>query len=296
MRALSQEAHTGLEALRAATALLQRVRNTHPTAGLFEAADLQWWWRTPRSTDHLGQLFWVDDMGRPEAAMIATDWGSRIGLDPVFLPGAEPAWVAHVLAAGLAHARSAGYDTVETEVNRADHVLRDELLRRGFTIKGDGVLEAWLAAAARPPVSPLHDGYELRSRRDTPERPHHMIGRSGPLVQARLQQTSLYRADLDLCVVDQHGAPAAYGLFWFDPATATGLVEPMRTENDHQQRGLARHVLTAGVDLLAAAGAERIKICFEPENVAAAGLYQSVGFEPSHRTELFVGPTGAPAA
>ena len=47
------------------------------------------------------------------------------------------------------------------------------------------------------------------------------------------------------------GGVAAYGLFWFDPATATGLVEPMRTEDDHQRRGLARHVLTAGVDLLA---------------------------------------------
>jgi len=38
--------------LEAVTALLQRVRSAHPTAGLYEAADLQWWWRTPRSTDN----------------------------------------------------------------------------------------------------------------------------------------------------------------------------------------------------------------------------------------------------
>ena len=38
--------------LAAVTELLQRIRGAHPTKGLFEAADLQWWWRAPRSTDH----------------------------------------------------------------------------------------------------------------------------------------------------------------------------------------------------------------------------------------------------
>lgn len=38
----------------------------------------------------------------------------------------------------------------------------------------------------------------------------------------------------------------------------------MRTEDDHQRRGLARHVLTTGIGRLAESGAERIKICFEP--------------------------------
>ena len=62
--------------LQAVTTLLQRVRAAHPTAGVFEAADFQWWWRSPRSTDALPQLFWFDDSGLPEAAVIATDWGS----------------------------------------------------------------------------------------------------------------------------------------------------------------------------------------------------------------------------
>ena len=78
-----------------------------------------------------------------------------------------------------------------------------------------------------------------------------------------------------------------YGLFWFDPATATGLVEPMGTEDDHQRRGLARHLLTAGIDLLAEAGAVRIKIVFEPDNLASRGLYLSVGFEPVKETAVF---------
>jgi ribosomal protein S18 acetylase RimI-like enzyme len=60
----------------------------------------------------------------------------------------------------------------------------------------------------------------------------------------------------------------------------------MRTEDDHQRRGLARHLLTAGIDLLAEAGAVRIKIVFRPENPAARGLYLSVGFEPVKQTAV----------
>jgi RimJ/RimL family protein N-acetyltransferase len=107
-----------------------------------------------------------------------------------------------------------------------------------------------------------------------------MIDRSGSDVEERLSQTSLYRPDLDLVVLDGDDRGAAYGLFWFDPETATGLVEPMRTEDDHQRRGLSIHILTAGIDLLAEAGAMRIKIGFEPDNHASRGLYLSAGFHP----------------
>lgn len=78
--------------------------------------------------------------------------------------------------------------------------------------------------------------------------------------------------------------------------TDTGLVEPMRTDDAHQRRGLARHILTTGIDLLARAGATRIKICHERDNPASEHLYLGVGFEPDRRTGTFSGPTRAPAA
>ncbi len=123
-----------------------------------------------------------------------------------------------------------------------------------------------------------------------------MIKRNGPDVEARLRQTSLYRPDLDLVVLDRDDNPAASGLFWYDPETATGLVEPMRTEDDHQRRGLARHVLTTGIDRVAEAGAARIKICFEPDNPASRGLYLSVGFEPVTQTDVLARRASAPAS
>ena len=299
MGTMPEQHRVGVDYLEAATALLQRVRNAHPTGGLYEAADLQWWWRNSRSTDELPQLFWFDDRGHPEAAVLAIDWGDgssavydEATLAPIVMPDATPDWVAHVVERGLAHAGESGIGAVELEVDRADDVMRDVLLDQGFFIKESGLAEAWLAADDRPEISPIHDDYRLSARSATTQRPHHMSKRSGPGVEERLLQTSLYRSDLDLLIVDRNDNDAAYGLFWYDPETATGLVEPMRTEDDHQRRGLARHIITSGINRLADAGAERIKICYEPDNLAASLLYLSVGFEPVKQTDVFSGRAG----
>ena len=284
-----EERRVGLDYVEATTTLLQRIRGAHLTKGLYEAADIQWWWARPRPTDSLDQLFWFDDLGRPEAAVIITDWEDRVALDPMFMPDATAEWVAHVVERGLAHARESGFDMVELEVSQANVVLRNVMLGHGFFVIEEGFLiEAWMSADARPEVSSLHEGYRLTTRRDTMDRPHHNE-RNGPDPAQRLLQTSLYRTDLDLLVLDGDDNAAAYGLFWYDPETATGLVEPMRTAEDHQQKGLARHILTAGVDLLARAGAEHIKIVYEPDNPASGHLYRSVGFETVTQTDAFSG-------
>jgi len=281
---MQERSRHGLAGLEAATALLRRTRSAHPVRGLYEAADLQWWWRSPRSTDSIPQLFWFDHLGRPEAAVIITDWGTRIALDPIVMPTASAGQLAHVIERGLSHARDCGFGVVELEVDCSDEPLRDVLFGHGFTVKGDGLVETWLAARARPEISQLCAGYRLCSRVDTMRLPHHMSRRNGPDVSRRLQQTSLYRPDLDLLILDHNDKHAAHGLFWYDPVTRTGLVEPMRTEDCHQRRGLAHHILTTGIDRLARAGAARVKICFEVDNAAARGLYESVGFVAVKRT------------
>ena len=295
MRALREDHRTGLRCLEDVTTLLQRIRGAHPTAGLYEAADLQWWWaQRPRSTDNAAQLFWFDHLGRPEAAVIATEMGPRIQLDPIVMPDASPEWAAEVVERGLACASKFGIETVALEVDPADAVLRQVLADHDFVVEEEGLVETWLVSSARPAISPLPNGYRLSSRLETVQRPHHMIStaRNIPDPEPRLRQTSLYRPDLDLVVHDSKGDVAAYGLFWFDPQTATGLVEPMRTEDAHQRQGLARHLLTTGIARLADAGAERIKICFEPGNPASSRLYLSVGFQPDRQTVVYAGRTG----
>jgi GNAT superfamily N-acetyltransferase len=276
------------------TTLLQRVRSAHPTHGSYQAAELQWWWSVPRSTDDFGQLFWLDDLGRPEAAFIVTDFGdgsSALYEDPtlvvVYMPDADPSWVRPLVARGLTHLDDHGISAVELEVDRADDVMLDVLSGHGFTRKGDGMRECWMEAGSRPRISPLPGGYRLLSRSDTSERPHHMAHPRRPDVERRLWQTSLYRSDLDLLILDESDEVAAHGLFWHDPVTATGVVEPMRTLEDHRRRGLARHLLTTGVERLAEAGAERISIAYRPDNPAAGHLYRSVGFEPHRQTDVW---------
>lgn len=295
MLRLSEQSRVGVDALATVTTLLQRARSAHRTDGLYEAADVQWWWaQGPRLIDSSPQLFWFDDIGRPEAAVITTGWSDGVQLDPILLPDAAPDLVARVVERGLDQARASGFGTVQLEVDRADHLLREALSRRGFEIAGTGWAETWLDADARPGLSPLPAQYRLGCRLDTKPRPHHLTERNGAAVERRLLQTSLYRPDLDLVVLDRNDHVAACGLFWFDPTTSTGMVEPLRTEDDHQRRGLARHVLTAGIELLSAAGAERIKICFELSNPASSRLYPSVGFEPVKQTDVFAGPTTSP--
>lgn len=61
-------------------------------------------------------------------------------------------------------------------------------------------------------------------------------------------------------------------LGWFDPVTSVGFVEPMRTEEDHQRRGPARHLSLSGRERLAALGAVRLKVNYEIGNRGAERL------------------------
>lgn len=296
MASPTETTRSGLDYLELVTVLLDRIRRSHPTSCLFDAAEVQWWWaQSRRITDDFAQLFWIDGEGRPEAAVIATSFGDSTQLDPLVLPDAVGAWRQEVMHRGLEHAHEGGFDSVVLEVDRNDEFLRQVLFERGFSVVEDGLVESWMAADSRPPISPLPGDYELVDRATATTRPHHMISeRRGHInPEPRLVQTSLYRPELDLAVYDSEGGVAGYGLFWFNPNTEVGVVEPMRTEDEHQQRGIARHLLTSGIDRLAAAGAKRIKVAFEPANEASKHLYMNAGFQPHRENDLFAGPTEA---
>jgi predicted N-acetyltransferase YhbS len=265
------------------TALLQRARKEHPTKGLWEAADRQWWWRTPRSTDDQPKPFWYDERG-PVAAAVTNEWSSATWLDLITLPSMKVSLIREVFERG--QALTADLPSFEMLVDDDDEALIGLLGDAGF--RGEsGDVTAWMGAATPPDVNMLADGYSLHSRAGNASTVHHFAQRNGPEVENRLRQTSLYRPDLDLFVVDHHGEVVAYGLFWNDPATGVGLVEPMRTEQPHQGRGLARHVLTTGIHKLVAAGSERIKVSYEADNPPAVALYLGAGFEPTMTCSLW---------
>lgn len=280
---MRRELLAGLERLDATTTVLQRARLVDPFAGMWEAADVQWWWRHRRVTDDVALPVWFDDVG-PVAAAGLTAWGDTWQADVFVVPSIvepEEVWTAAMDAAAAAQSAQ----PLRVLVRENDAHLVELAVRSGFTLTDELSGTTWVDAGDRAPVADV-DGFTVVDRATRSDPPHPMVGRNGEQVEARLRQCSLYDPALDLAVEAGDGAVAGYALFWFDPATGVGLVEPMRVEDDHHRRGLGRMLLTDGLDRLARKGATRLKVGFESD--AARGLYLGSGFVQTSVDRLLV--------
>ncbi|GAA5155921.1 hypothetical protein GCM10023340_42410 [Nocardioides marinquilinus] len=281
---------TGREALDLTTRLLQRVRLAHPTAGVWEAADVQWWSRKPMASDGVARPFWLDDDG-PVAGVVLTAWReSAWQVDPVVVPGAGVD-VAAVWARAVELARQHSPGTFEVPVDDADTAAVALATDAGL-VAGSRDSTGWLDAADRLPVVPPPAGFRLVDRVGRDDVPHPMVARNGDDVARRLAGLSLYDPALDLAVKTDDGRVAGYTLLWHDERTGVGLVEPVRVEDDFARRGLGRAMLTAGIDRLAARGVRRVKVSYGSE--AAGALYRGVGFTPTSTSTWFGPPTDEP--
>jgi GNAT superfamily N-acetyltransferase len=281
---LTEVRPTGTDYLDLVTRLLQQARRREPDGGLWEAADQQWWWRIDQRDEPTLQAFWCDGSD-PQVGAAFTRWPRVLGVD---LLGADATVTAQLdrLTAWLGERLTAldpGAVEMALRVDDTPRIASVEAL--GFTATGEVFRTGWLASEHRPAVPPLPAGYRLVSYEGGP---HPMVARNGEHVAARLAQCSLYRPDCDLAIRDSSGACAAYALFWPDPVTGVGLVEPMRVEDAHQGRGLGRVLLAAGLDRLAAAGATRLKVTFEVANSPAVRLYTGAGFVPAFASTSYV--------
>jgi GNAT superfamily N-acetyltransferase len=275
---------SGLEYLALATELLQRARREDAEAGVWEAADLQWWWRTQRPSDAIEQLFWIDDDG-PVAGVVLTDWGRAWGCDPIVVPGVSSVSLHTVWARAVEDIDALGLEAVEVLARDDDSELRSLLAGAGFVADDYQSGITWMNAEDRRDVTALPEGFRLVDRAQETTRPHPMRRRSGEEVEDRLLQCSLYDPGLDLAVETVDGQAAGYALFWFDPVTEVGLVEPMRVEDAYQRRGLARAMLTVGLDRLAKRGARRLKVGYATD--VARGLYVGAGFRVTSTSSSF---------
>ncbi|MEP7115640.1 MAG: GNAT family N-acetyltransferase [Ilumatobacteraceae bacterium] len=279
----------GFEYLAAVTGLLQRIRLDSADGGLWEAADIQWAWRRDQHVDPAMATFWTDASGIDVAAVVIMDWGDRLGCE-LLVPPEISEWRPAMWRVALDRLESMRSHAAEVSVRDDDTTGIDLVTADGFVADGETAVSCWLEASQAPPVSDLAPGYRLLSRADAPASPHHMISRNGDLVAERLLECSLYNPAFDLYVESPEGSVAAYGLFWPDPVTGVGLVEPMRTEDAHQNRGVARHVLTAGLSRLAAAGSSRFKITFMDSNPTSKHVYLSSGFVPNDKSRVYLRP------
>lgn len=272
---------SGLDAQELATRLLQRTRSADPDRGLWEAADVQWWWRRPSASDDVEQPFWLDDDG-PVAGILLT--GDRTGcqVDPIVVPGAFD--LDTTFAAALEAGRRYSPGGFDIPVGDDDTALLPLARGAGLTA-GYTDSTAWLHTRDVGAVRPVADGFVLVDRTQRADAAHPMRKRNGERVAERLEQCSLYDPELDLWVESADGRSAGFALFWADPVTRVGLVEPVRVEDEFQRRGLASALVSEGVARLAARGMERVKVSFGSD--IAGATYQGVGFRPVSTTTWY---------
>jgi predicted N-acetyltransferase YhbS len=282
--AVQREFLRGLERLNATSTVLQRARVADPLRGFWEAADVQWWWGRPRATDGLALPVWFDESGPVAAAgLIGSEgaWQVDVFSAPSIV-SVEEIWVATLEAA-----REYCSHALELLVNEGDAPLVELALQSGFTMTDELSGTTWMDASDRPAIEQVA-GFAIVDRLTRSDRPHPMIARNGETIEQRLQQCSLYDPTLDLTVEDSEGNVAGYANFWFDDATLVGMLEPMRVLEAYQRRGLARMLLTSGLDRLARKGARRLKVGFA--TATAGSLYLGAGFVQTSVDRLLTRP------
>ncbi len=179
---------------------------------------------------------------------------------------------------------------LEILVRDEDETLIELLGRAGFRQEQLDAT-AWMDAIEAPDVTTLAEGYSLQRRANTgsPDHPYEWMT---PEVEHRLSGTSLYPPDLDMTVIDEQGEGAAHALFWSDPSTRVGPIEPMGTAESHRGKGLARHLLAAGIRALIEAGSVRIKVSCHLDNEPAAAPCLGAGFQPTMTSSIWTPPEG----
>jgi GNAT superfamily N-acetyltransferase len=95
-----------------------------------------------------------------------------------------------------------------------------------------------------------------------------------------------FRRDLDFVAVAPDGSFAAYAGVPYDADNRLGIFEPVCTHPDHQRKGLARSLMTAGLRRLWEIGALRAMVG-TGDMVAANGLYTAMGFTEAYKSYVW---------
>jgi len=146
-----------LDYLALATKLLRRARLADEQAGLWEVADLQWWWRTPRRSDTIDQVFWIDDAG-PVAGVVLTDWNRTWGCDPIVVAGVSTVPLTTVWRRAVEAIVDLRLVAVEVLVRDDDVELPGLLAAAGFVADDERSGITWMDAKDRPALAALPEG------------------------------------------------------------------------------------------------------------------------------------------
>jgi len=100
---------------------------------------------------------------------------------------------------------------------------------------------------------------------------------------ARFMRMPGYDRDLDVVAVAPDGTIAAYVNGWLDPVNKIGDFGPVGAREAYRRQGLTRAVLLEALLRMKARGMDRVCVSPGEGNVAALGLYESIGFRIVNR-------------
>jgi len=175
---------------------------------------------------------------------------------------------------------------IEVQAFESDQSRTELLARRGY-VQGDLSYVFRLRNLAEPidAVSICAD-YHVRSltgERDIDRRVevHRSAFHPSRMTKSKyraVMRSPTYRLDLDLVAEHCYGEFAAFCIVWFDEANKLGVFEPVGCHSEHRRRGLARAVMTRGLEDLKKLGAKTAIVGSHHDNVASNHLYESLGF------------------
>lgn len=215
------------------------------------------------------------------------------------------AWAAGLLAelrAGDAE-RWKGPMMVGTRIDNAERIafLEEHGFHRGEYVEVNmlrSLEEAWppeaLPREATPPPA-LPSGFHVRAlsgdasevldRAAAHREVWHpwTVGEVTDEQYARFMRMPGYDCDLDVVAVAPDGTIAAYVNGWLDPVNKIGDLGPVGARVAYRRQGLTRAVLLECLRRMKARGMNRACVSTGEDNVAARGLYESIGFRIVNR-------------
>lgn len=268
--------------LKKVTDFMIACRREDPLGGMWDAGDLQWWWRENLYGDPENQMFFEDHDGKT-VGVILTSKEYRC-LDYEILPhlGQEKSaqeifeWGLSRLC-NLADNDSSGV----TLMIRHDHERFREMAEcEGFVPTDATYVQTALELATPPAPVQLSEGYAVRSIRpkDLTEEKPPVLCITAEMFR-RIRQSSLYNGDMHLVVALPDGRAAAECICWVDRVNGIGIFEPVRTHDQYQRRGLGRALMTEGLQRMTVCGVRLAKVSYAATNESAAALYvNTMGF------------------
>ncbi len=186
-----------------------------------------------------------------------------------------------------------GLLVVGTRIDNAERIAFLE--QHGFQRREYVEVNMLRSLAAPIGEQPLPSGYEIRSlsesvdevsRRAEAQREVWRPWTVGDVTDeqyARFTRMPGYDQDLDVVAVAPDGTIAAYVNGWLDPVNKIGDFGPVGAREAYRRQGLTRAVLLEGLRRMKARGMDRVCVSTGEGNVAARGLYESVGFRIVNR-------------